>query len=528
MSVKNYINQTLSHYEPYKIFLGGASLVALAWVSSHFLSSDKDFREIANDIFGFLIKKARALPVLSSKVREECQKISAKVEDKVRETDTNPLYELPDEPIDPSELIAKMEALRDAEEFHWRQGFVSGAVYSGDDNLKEITTKAYGLFVHCNPLHLDIFPSMRKFEAEVVRFTKRMLSGGDGVCGVMTAGGTESLLMTVKAYRDYAKEKRGITRPELIIPLSCHAAFDKAACYFNVKLIKIPLNSDMKVDLKQLKSKITSNTIAIVGSAPGFPHGVIDDIQSLSAIALEHNIPLHVDSCLGGFILPWARELGYPIPPFDFSLPGVTSMSCDTHKYGFAPKGSSVLLFKNLEYRHYLYFVATDWPGGIYPSPGLPGSRPGGLIAACWAALLSTGKKGYREATIRIMQSQKKIKEGLKNMQDVVLIGDSQTPVIAWTTTRVGIYSVADYMNKKGWHLNSLHKPSCMHICLTLRHCGREEAFLNDLAESIQEAKNNPNLKDGSAPIYGMMATIPDRSLVKEMVWSYMDALLDS
>eukprot|EP01121_Diplochlamys_sp_Union-15-3_P008299 TRINITY_DN2198_c0_g1_i4.p1 TRINITY_DN2198_c0_g1~~TRINITY_DN2198_c0_g1_i4.p1 ORF type:complete len:285 (-),score=68.26 TRINITY_DN2198_c0_g1_i4:14-868(-) len=284
----------------------------------------------------------------------------------------------------------------------------------------------------------------------------------------------------------------------------------------------------MKVDISALKNKLTSNTIMIVGSAPGFPHGMIDDIEALSQIALEHDIPLHVDACLGGYILPWMKELGCPIPDFDFVVPGVTSISVDTHKYGFAPKGSSVLLFRSAEIRHHMYFVATEWPGGIYPSPTMQGSRPGGLIAGAWAALLYNGKKGYRRAAQQIIECQKAIKQGLKNNPDIKLIGDSVTPVIAWTTTTVDIYSVSDYMGKKKWHLNVLHKPPSMHICITLRTVGRENELLKDLEDAISEAKRNPNVKGGNAPVYGMAASLPDRSLVKEMIWSYLDTLLDT
>jgi len=525
---KETANKALAKYEPIKVFIAGAGLVTAIWAAGKFLSSDKDVKQMLFDASGYLMKQARALPVIKEKIQEKHQEITAKIAKQARETDKEPLYDLPEDPMNPKELFAKLEALKNAEEHLWKDGRVSGAVYSGDENLREITTKAYDLFVFCNPLHSDVFPSMRKFEGEIIRFAKKMLHADDKACGAMTSGGTESLLLAVKTCRDYAREKRGITKPEVVLPVTAHAAFDKASGYFGVKLVKIPLGPDFKVDIKKVKESITSNTIMLVGSAPNFPHGIIDDIEALSALAQQFNIPLHVDACLGGYLLPWAKELEYPIPDFDFKIPGVTSMSCDTHKYGFAPKGTSVILFRTHELRHYMYFTVTDWPGGIYASPTMAGSRPGGLIAGCWAALVSTGKKGYRDATNMIMQCQKKLKEGLQGIPDVKLLGDSCSPVLAWTTTTVNIFNVADYMSKKRWHLSVLQKPPSMHISITLRHVGREDALLEDFKDAIKQAKITPEVEGGNAPVYGLASTIPDRSLVSELIWTFLDANLDT
>ena len=198
-----------------------------------------------------------------------------------------------------------------------------------------------------------------------------------------------SILLAMKAYRDFARERRGIAAPEIVAPVTAHAAFDKAARFFDMPLVRVPVDGGFRADLGALDDAVTERTAVVVGSAPSFPHGVIDPIPEIAALAAERGVACHVDACLGGFILPWAQRLGYPVPPFDFRLPGVTSMSADTHKYGYAAKGSSVVLYRGRELRQFQYYTVTDWPGGLYLSPTLAGSRPGALSATCWAAMVS-------------------------------------------------------------------------------------------------------------------------------------------
>ncbi len=283
------------------------------------------------------------------------------------------------------------------------------------------------MYSQSNPLHADLWPSACKFEAEIIAMTGSMLGArdtADEICGSVSSGGTESILLAMKSYRDQAREERGTGEPEMIVPETAHVAFDKAAQYFNIKLIHVPVDEDFRADLTAVKDAINRNSIVIVGSAPSFPHGTIDPIEEMSTLALEAGIGFHTDACLGGFVLPWAEKLGVPIPSFDFRLPGVTSISVDTHKYGYAAKGSSVVLYRNRELRHYQYFVATDWPGGLYFSPTFAGSRPGALSAACWAAMVSIGEAGYIEATGRILETAEKIKAGISTIPELKVLGD--------------------------------------------------------------------------------------------------------
>ena len=428
-----------------------------------------------------------------------------------------------------------MEELQSKEASKWKQGFVSGAVYHGDDDHIGFLNKVYAINSQSNPLHSDVFPSSAKYESEVVSMTAHMLKTvnensspepGQEICGVVTSGGTESILLAMKTYRDWAHDKKGIKKPEMIVPSTAHAAFDKASQYFNIKCIRIPVDEDYRADVEATREAITKNTIVIVGSAPSFPHGIIDPIEELSEVARKRKIGFHTDACLGGFILPWAKKLGYDIPPFDFTLPGVTSISADTHKYGYAPKGTSVILYRGFELRHYQYYKATEWPGGLYCSPTFAGSRPGALSAGCWAAMVTVGANGYMEATKRILQTASDMKEGIKQIKDLFILGNPLW-VIAIGSNVVDIYRVMDFMSEKGWSLNALHKPSSVHICVTLRHTqhGVAKRFVEDLKSAVEYVKQNPNEKGSMAPVYGMAAKLPVRGVVGDLLERYMDLL---
>jgi glutamate/tyrosine decarboxylase-like PLP-dependent enzyme len=439
----------------------------------------------------------------------------------------------------PTELLAELEQLRAKELHAWSDGFVSGAVYHGDAAHHELLDRAYAMYSQANPLHADLWPSVNKFEAEIVAMTADMLgagaaaaSTGDEVCGSVTSGGTESILLAMKGYRDHARETRGITSPQIILPQSAHVAFDKAGHYFGIEMVRVPVAKDYRADVDAMARLVTRNTIALVGSAPGFPHGVIDPIEELSALALRHGLGLHVDGCLGGFFLPFARKLGRRVPGFDFALDGVTSMSADTHKFGYAAKGTSVLLWRNRDLRRHQYFTATDWPGGMYCSPTIAGSRPGGLSAAAWVALQVMGESGYLDATKRILEAADTIREGIENTPGIHVMGDPLF-VIAFESDdqeRLNVYQVLDAMTKKGWHLNGLHRPPCVHITVTLRHAqpGVAERFVADLRDAVEWARAHPGEKGGMAPVYGMAGSVPVRGVVSDLMTAYMDVLYEA
>jgi glutamate/tyrosine decarboxylase-like PLP-dependent enzyme len=293
-----------------------------------------------------------------------------------------------------------------------------------------------------------------------------------------------------------------------------------------VEAVKVPVGPDMRADVAATERALTDRTVLVVGSAPSYPHGVIDPIEELSELARARGIGFHTDACLGGFLLPFAERLGYAVPPFDFRLPGVSSMSADTHKYGYAAKGTSVVLYRGAELRHAQYFAHTDWPGGLYMTPTFAGSRPGALSAACWAAMTSIGVDGYLAAARRILAAAATIRDGIAAVDGLRVLGDPLF-CIAFVTEEdeLAIYRVLDAMTERGWSLNGLHRPPAVHICTTLRHAepGVAERFVDDLAASVAQVRREPARETGMAPIYGMAATLPDRSAVDAMLKGFMD-----
>jgi sphinganine-1-phosphate aldolase len=435
---------------------------------------------------------------------------------------------------DRAALLREMEDLQKRESPKADGGFVSGAVYHGGAEHNRFLSDVYAIHVNGNPLHSDVWPSLVRYEAEIVQMTATMLGAdlddrSEGrVCGTVTSGGSESIFMAMKAYRDHAREERGIRSPEIVMPTTAHVAFDKAAHYLGIRLVKIPLRDDLRADVDATRSAIGRNTIVVVGSAPGFPHGLIDPIEELSELARARGVGFHTDACLGGFVLPWARKLGYAVPKFHFELPGVTSMSADTHKFGYAPKGTSVVLYRGLELRRHQYFTAPDWPGGLYCSPTAAGSRAGALSAACWAAMLSIGEEGYLDSTRRILEAAARIKRGIGEIPGLRVLGDPLF-VVAFASEGYDIYRVLDAMSHRGWSLNGLHRPACVHLCVTLRHAepGVVERFVADLAAAVDEVRAKPAEKGGLAPIYGVAGSLPFGGVVSEVLQRYIDVLYE-
>ena len=481
----------------------------------------------------FIEKRVKKIPSVKKMIDKENDKAMDLLEHSMRPYDNkfHKHISLPSAGVSREKILSDIQHMHDVESVRWKEGFVSGGIYHGDNEHIDFLNKVYALQSQSNPLHSDLFPSATKFEAEVISMVANLNGKGTSfdnvsVCGTVTSGGTESILVAMKTYRDRSREERGITEPEMIVPTTAHAAFDKASQYFNIKQVKIPVTGNFTADISALKRAINNNTVVIVGSAPTFPHGAFDPIREMSDIALKHGIGFHTDFCLGGFVVPFAEKLGYKVPVVDFRLPGVTSMSVDTHKYGYAAKGTSVVLYRTEELRHYQFYTLTEWPGGLYFSPTLAGSRPGALSAACWASLLALGEDGYLKATKAIIETANKIKEGVKVIPELKILGEPIW-ILAFASDSLNIYEVFDQMGKKHWNLNGLHKPACFHIALTLRHTqpGVAERFIADLKESVAYVKANPGNKEGLAPVYGMAASLPFRGMVSDILKSYLDVI---
>ncbi|KAK7692393.1 hypothetical protein QCA50_004018 [Cerrena zonata] len=411
----------------------------------------------------------------------------------------------------------------------WRHGKLSGAVYHGGDDLQKIIVAAFERYCVSNPLHPDVFPAVRKMEAEVVSMCLRMYNNPNGA-GVTTSGGTESIIMSVKTHREWARATKGITEPEMVIPSSAHAAFDKGAAYFGIKVYTIPVDPvTRRVNLKHVSRAINANTIMIVGSAINFPDGCQDDIVSLGKLAKKNNIGLHVDCCLGSFIMPFLEKAGFPVEPFDFRVEGVTAISCDTHKYGFAPKGNSVIMYRDAALRQHQYYVNPTWMGGVYASPSIAGSRPGALIAGTWAAMQYMGYDGYLESCRSIVGAAKIIAEKIKTeIPELYILGNPPASVVAFASQHpdVKIYEVGDAMSEKGWHLNALNDPAALHIACTRLTVSHVDELIADLKDSVRQAKLKPSGKGTMVTLYGLgKSNAVGPTMVGHLATAFLDAL---
>lgn len=477
------------------------------------------------------------LPVVGDLVRAEKKKVSDSLKASIRKHRPTELAfdALPQKPHSPEALLSTLKTLAAREAPMWRDGRVSGGVYHGDSKHLEFLNEVYALYSQANPLHADVWPSVARFEADIVSFTARLMHGDAktsddeaAVVGTLSSGGTESIMLAMKTYRDWGRSK-GISRGNIVAPYSAHPAFDKAAHTLDVELIRVPVCADGTADVEKMKAAVNGDTLVMVGSAVSFPHGVIDDIEELSEFARRKGIGFHTDACLGGFILAFANDAGFPVPRFDFALPGVTSMSADTHKFGYAAKGTSVVLYRGRALRRHQYFTTPDWSGGLYATPGFSGSRPGALIAQAWATMMSLGHEGYVANTKRVLETGRVIREGIGRIHGLRVIGNPLW-VVAFTSDVVDVYRVLDEMTKRGWSLNGLQKPAAIHLCVTLRHAqpGVAEQFLADLAASVEAVKHEPPSKDGMAPVYGLASSLPFKGLVSDLLCAHIDALYDA
>lgn len=524
---RRQVNSHCGHLEPWQIISATfITTIGAVWVKGFLFQQESLTSRVKKQCFRLI----RKIPFVGGAIQSQLNKALDDMSVSLCTLREGMSYtkHLPSRGLSQSQVLDKIKEYETLNEVQWEKGCVSGAVYWGDETLTKLLVKVYGDFAWSNPLHPDIFPGVRKMEAEVVRMTCSLFHGGPDSCGTVTSGGTESILMACKAYRDMASE-RGVKYPEILAPVSVHAAFDKAAHYFGMKLVHIPLDKKtMKVDVKAMKRAISKNTAMLVCSAPQFPHGIMDPIEEVAELARRYDLPLHVDACLGGFLIVFMEKCGFSLAPFDFRVKGVTSISADTHKYGYAPKGSSVILYSDKKYRHYQYFVAPDWQGGIYASPSIAGSRPGGIIAACWATMMHMGESGYIEATKKIITTAYKIKDEVRKIKGVFVFGDPEVSVVAIGSDVFDIFRLSNALTSKGWNLNTLQYPSSIHICCTVLHTqpGVADLFIQDVKDAVAVIMKNPNEKTtGMGAIYGMAQSIPDRSMVTEISRGFLDCL---
>lgn len=422
-------------------------------------------------------------------------------------------------------LLARMEAMAQ-KDGDWKSGKTWSLVYYAGEEPLSVVKEAYNRFFSENGLNPMTFPSLRRFEQEVLAMAADLFHGDDATAGAMTSGGSESILMAVKTARDWARaNKPDVKVPEMLLPQSAHPAFEKAAHYFDVKAVHIPLGADFRADVAAAQKLINANTVLVVGSAPAYPHGVMDPIPELAALAAQHKILCHVDACVGGYFLPFAEKLGRKIPPWDFRVSGVTSISADLHKYGFAAKGASTVLYKSRDLRRFQYFTYGDWPGGLYGSPSMTGTRPGGAIAAAWAALNYFGEDGYKRIAQGVLQTTQLIHDGIRSIPGMRVMGEPIMGVFAFTSDDVDVYNLSDVMESKGWKLDRQQRPPCLHMMVTPAHREAAPHFIADLKAAVDGLAKGTVTPEGSSAMYGMLGAMEERDGIGNIILDFMDGM---
>lgn len=449
---------------------------------------------------------------------------------------------LPEKGRSRDDVLAELRTMAAEEDRIWETGRVSGTMYCGDHEHYRFLDEVFGLFAHVNILQRDICPSATKFEGEVIAMALDLMHAeavtDSEPVGMVTTGGTGSIIHALLAYRDHAAKHpkgKGITKPNtkpnFIKPETGHAAFDKGCHLFGIELRKAPINPDSTlVDVDWVADNIDENTIAIMGSACNYGYGTVDPITELGQLALDRGVGLHVDACLGGFVLPFGEELGYDIPVFDFRVPGVTSISADTHKYGYALKGSSTLLFADKAYRNAQYFYLPDWTGGKYMSPGIEGSRSGGLIASAWASMVQLGRQGYRDYAKAIFETAFAMQDVVRSHPELKVIGNP-TFCFSFRSDEFDIYHVADAMKGKGWRFNGQQYPNAIHMAVTRPQTqpGVVAAFAADLDDAVEYARKKDAAGEptASGAVYG---GIPGGLTAEtaQFIEGFMEQMLDT
>lgn len=390
-------------------------------------------------------------------------------------------------------MIADLEAKR-SNDVRWEDGRTFGMIYDGGPGVREAAERAASLYLHENALNTMAFPSLGSIQAEVVGWTADLLNGPDTAAGFLTSGGTESILCAVKAARERGRAERGIEAPEMVVAESAHAAFHKAAHLFGLTLHKVPVREDWTADVDAMAELVNDRTVLVVGSAPQYPQGVIDDIPAIAALAAEAGVNCHVDACMGGFVLPFVERLGRDVAPWDFRVEGVTSISADIHKLGYVPKGVSVILHRTKELRRYQTFVFDGWLGGFYASPNLQGTRSGLPMAAAWAVMQHLGIDGYVELTRVVLESADRMRAGIAGIDGVRVLGDGRFHLVAMShdpasADPVDVFAVGDALQARGWFHDRQGPPDSLHSTVSNTNTGVIDEYLEDLAASVAEVR---------------------------------------
>ena len=419
-----------------------------------------------------------------------------------------------------------MSKLRERD-VNWRDGKVFSLGFFAGDDVLSLAHEASSMFFSENALNPTAFPSLRQMETETTQMVAALLHGEPDTAGSLTSGGTESILMAVKTARDWARKKNassaGGGRANLVMPNSAHPAFVKAGHYLDVDVRIVQVDANGRADVAAMEAAIDENTVLLVGSAPSYPHGLLDPIEALGAVAVRRAVLFHVDACVGGLMLPFVEKLGHAVPRWDFRVAGVTSISADLHKYGYAAKGASTITYRTRELRKAQFEVHVDWSGGIWASPSAAGTRPGGPIAAAWAVWNYLGEEGYLRLAKAALAATHALQEGVRSIPGLRVVGEPEMTVFAIGSDELDLYAIADRMQERGWMLDRQHKPATLHLTVTPAHVPHVEAIVAALRESAEAVRGKGDGGEGTAAMYGMLGSMPDRALVGNFVLDLLD-----
>ncbi len=407
---------------------------------------------------------------------------------------------LPQQGLDKETLYNKLDSFS-ATDADWKRGRTFSLVFYPGQEATEILKHAYGRYFFENGLNPAAFKSLNQMENEVVAMTAQLLNAPNTGAGSMTSGGTESIICAVKSAKKYALNRNpGNTKPNMVVPETIHPAFFKAADYMDIEMrLAKGKGEALLPDVADMRTLIDANTIMIAGSAPAYPHGAIDPLKEISDLAVEKNVWMHVDACVGGYIIPFLEKNGEPVPVFDFRLPGVWSVSLDLHKYGYSAKGASVVLYRNADLRKNQYYAYTAWSGGFYVSPTVSGTRPGGAIAAAWSILNYFGVEGYSKMAADTLAAARKIQTAVNAIDGLKIVGQPLLPVFSITSTgSTDIYRLGDELSALGWHLDRQITPPSLHLSVSQGNVAFADEFINDLKASVAKLKTTTveNLSD--------------------------------
>eukprot|EP00547_Thalassionema_nitzschioides_P009343 CAMPEP_0194230858 /NCGR_PEP_ID=MMETSP0156-20130528/44626_1 /TAXON_ID=33649 /ORGANISM="Thalassionema nitzschioides, Strain L26-B" /LENGTH=467 /DNA_ID=CAMNT_0038963457 /DNA_START=512 /DNA_END=1915 /DNA_ORIENTATION=+ len=415
---------------------------------------------------------------------------------------------LPTKGLPSAVILEELSSCARNENKRCETGRVSGTLYAEGEKHSELMSQVYSLYQWANPLKPGVWPRVNQCEAEIISMTANFLNAPSPPTGCVTSGGTESIFTAIRAHLECYGKQRGIIYPEIICGSTAHCALHKACEVLNIRLVSIDCNDGQTYELQasQVRKAITSNTIMIFASAPCWPHGVIDPISRLSELAIHFDVGLHVDACLGGFILPFCDNIPQT---FDFRLKGVSSISADTHKYGYATKGTSVVIFRSLDLQHAAYFSYSRWPGGLYVTPTMAGSRSGALIACAWAALVSTGRNRYSTRATSIVRTTRRIADAIRSIKGLVVFTPNPTVVVSFGSDEMDVYKMKDVMSAMGWSLNPLQNPPGLNLVATENLIVEE--FLGSLRDAVDKLRDEKveEMPKGTTSIYRAVKMLP-------------------